>query len=114
MPAWASSASNNISIAYKFTMTFIVLEELLRNKVAGHSSWEGWLNGCLWLTKADPNVLGGGFPHWFYLGLSPGAECEGEAVFLCGCFFSSFNQPLEVLLVSKQIFFLCHFQAACL
>lgn len=68
-------------------MTFIVLEELLRNKVAGHSSWEGWLNGCLWLTKADPNVLGDGFPHWFYLGLSTGAECEGWQCFSVAVFF---------------------------
>lgn len=91
-------------------MTFIVLEELLRNKVAGHSPWEGWLNGCLWLTKGDPNVLGDGFPHWFYLGLSPGAECEGEAVFLCGCFFLPLTSLSKYFWFQSRLFFSATFK----
>lgn len=91
-------------------MTFIVLEELLRNKVAGHFSWEGWLNGCLLLTKADPNVLSDRFPHWFYLGLSTGVECEGEAVFLCGCFFLPLTSLSKYFWFQSRFFFSATFK----
>lgn len=98
-------------------MTFIVLEEPPRNKVAKHSSWglgrAGWTRVSL-ADNTDPNV-----PGWWVSTLVLCKVCHQvpsmrwETVFSCGVFFFlPFTQAHDVLLVSKQIFFLCCFQAA--
>lgn len=114
MPAAGFASSSSL---HRFTVASIVLEELLRNKVAKLSPWglgkAGWTLASP-PDRADPSVSG----WWFstlvlfkvyqqVLSVRQGGKCFSVGV-------SSFNQLHHMLLVSKQKFLLCHFHVLCL
>lgn len=114
MPAAGFASSSSI---HRFTVASIVLEELLRNKVAKLSPWG--LGKAGWTLpfppdRADPSVSGWWFPHWFYLRSVNRCWVWGREASVFLWVFLPFNQLHHMLLVSKQIFFLCHCHVLCL
>ena len=112
----ACTGSASSSIAHRFTVTFLVFGELLRNRVAKHSFW-GLERGAGW-TGASPNYkgwskmfLGDGFPHRFYLrSVNRCPVWEGRHCFSMGVFFFLLTSLMKCFWFQSRFFFSATFK----